>query len=508
LNPRAPTMIGRYAIYDRIAAGGMATVHLGRLVGEKGFSRTVAIKRLHGHLAMDPDFVSMFLDEARLAARIRHPNVVQTLDVVVSDNEVFLVMDYVEGESLAQLMRIVVGRAETVPAGSASSLITGVLLGLHAAHEAKNDHGEPLGLVHRDVSPQNVLVDLDGVARVLDFGVAKALGQSHSTRDGQLKGKLAYMAPEQIKGGKVDRRTDVFAVSVVLWEALTGRRLFKAEGEAQVMHLVLHEPVQPPSAFVSGLPPALDAVVMRGLERDPNDRFATAEQMAHALEDAAPPMPPRKLAAWIRGLLGDNLAARARLVREIESASTGGRPDSNAPGSRSPVSSDPDGVDVTIEMDRALPSQPGSQASSISVEAPRRASIRPARSRTPLFIGGGLILCVGMIVGVVLMRSVQPASSATGPSETAIGAATTIPTSTATANPTTATSTSAPSTTATSTPPTTAAAPIPTEVPSPPSADAASTPTPARGVTSRPNTPTTHPIQPPPQPSAKLYSRF
>jgi serine/threonine protein kinase len=501
LNPRAPTMIGRYAIYDRIAAGGMATVHLGRLVGEKGFSRTVAIKRLHGHLAMDPDFVSMFLDEARLAARIRHPNVVQTLDVVVSDNEVFLVMDYVEGESLAQLMRIVVGRGETVPAGCASSLITAVLVGLHAAHEAKNDHGEPLGLVHRDVSPQNVLVDLDGVARVLDFGVAKALGQSHSTRDGQLKGKLAYMAPEQIKSGKVDRRTDVFAASVVLWEALTGRRLFKAEGEAQVMHLVLHEPMQPPSAFVAGLPAALDAVVMRGLERDPDDRFATAEQMAHALEDAAPPMPPRKLAAWIRGLLGDNLAARARLVREIESASTGGRPDSNASGSSSPVSSDADGVDVTIEMDSALPSQPGSQASSISVEAPRRVSIRPARSRTPLFVGGGLLLCAGMIVGVVLMRSVHPASSATGPSETATAAATAIPTSTETASPT--------STSATPTPtPTTAVTPTPTEVPSPPSADAASTATPARRVTSRPNPPTTHPIQPPPQPSSKIYSRF
>jgi eukaryotic-like serine/threonine-protein kinase len=497
LTPRAPTMIGRYAIYDRIAAGGMATVHLGRLVGDKGFSRTVAIKRLHAHLAMDPDFVSMFLDEARLAARIRHPNVVQTLDVVASNDEVFLVMDYVEGESLARLMRIVMGRGEAVPADCASALLIPVLLGLEAAHEAKDDHGEPLGLVHRDVSPQNILVDLDGVARVLDFGVAKALGQSHSTSDGQLKGKLAYMAPEQVIAGEVDRRTDVFAASIVLWEALTGTRLFKAETDARVMHLVLHAPIPPPSAFVHSLSPALDDVVMRGLERDPNDRFETAEEMAHALEDAAPPMAPRKLAAWVRGLLGDKLAARARLVREIESASTGGRPDANTPATRVPLTSDPEGVDVTIAMDRDLPAQPVSQASSISVEAPRQASIQPPRSRTPLFVGGGVLLCLGVIVGGALMRRIDPEGFAADPLQTAVATPTVVPTASASA---TQTASATPTVSAISTGP----------APEGSAAMDAATPLPPvrEGTSPRPLPAVTRPSQPAPQPSSKLYSRF
>src|SRR5688572_13695305 len=164
----------------------MATVHFGRLVGPVGFSRTVAIKRLHERLARDPDFVAMFLDEARLAARIRHPNVVPTFDVVAMEQELFLVMEYVQGDSLSRLMKVVRARNESVDPAFAVTIMTGVLHGLHAAHEATNERGEPLGIVHRDVSPQNVLVGVDGVPRVLDFGVAKAAGRAQTTKDGQL----------------------------------------------------------------------------------------------------------------------------------------------------------------------------------------------------------------------------------------------------------------------------------------------------------------------------------
>ncbi|HEY6462542.1 MAG TPA: serine/threonine-protein kinase, partial [Polyangiaceae bacterium] len=225
-------VVGRYAVFDEIAVGGMATVHVGRLLGPAGFSRTVAMKHLHKQFAGDPEFVAMFLDEARIAARIRHPNVVSTLDVVTLDGELYLVMDYVAGESVAHLLRGLRRRDAFVPPRIAVTIACDMLAGLHAAHEATDDHGQPLGIVHRDVSPQNVLVGTDGSARVVDFGVAKAAGRMQTTREGQVKGKAAYMAQEQLRGGAVDRRTDVYSAAVVLWETLTGERLFKSDTPA------------------------------------------------------------------------------------------------------------------------------------------------------------------------------------------------------------------------------------------------------------------------------------
>jgi serine/threonine-protein kinase len=198
-------------MYDAIASGGMATVHLGRRIGAGGFSRLVAIKRMHEQFAKDPDFVDMFLDEARVASRIAHPNVVSVLDAVVAEGEVFLVMDYAHGASLARLLRTALRRGEPLRPDIAAAVVAGVLHGLHAAHEADDDHGQPMNLVHRDVSPQNVLVGTDGIPRLVDFGIAKASGRSQTTREGQLKGKLAYMAPEQARGETLTRRTDIYA---------------------------------------------------------------------------------------------------------------------------------------------------------------------------------------------------------------------------------------------------------------------------------------------------------
>src|SRR3984957_18438497 len=238
--------LGRYTLHGEIASGGMATVHFGRLSGEGGFSRIVAIKCMHRHLAEDPEFRAMFLDEARLAARIRHPNVVSTIDMGSSDEGMFLVMEYVTGESLAALVRVATRRGERIPPSVSIRILIDTLYGLHAAHVATDDAGAPLSIVHRDVSPQNILVATDGHARVLDFGIAKAAGRSHTTRDGQLKGKFRYMAPEQIRDGPVSAQTDVYAASVVLWELLTGEPLFKGSNDAAIVARVLEGVVAAP----------------------------------------------------------------------------------------------------------------------------------------------------------------------------------------------------------------------------------------------------------------------
>jgi serine/threonine-protein kinase len=318
---RAPFVLDRYELHDEIASGGMATVHFGRLVGAGGFARTVAIKRLHPSFAKDPELVAMFLDEARLATRIRHPNVVPTLDVVAKHGELFLVMEFVLGESLGALGRALARRGERIPPAIAVAVVKDVLYGLHAAHEATSETGAPLRIVHRDVSPQNILVGADGVARVLDFGVAKAVGRLHTTREGQIKGKLAYMAPEQVLLEDVDRRVDVFAAAVVLWEALAGTRLFASDNPGMTLEKLLKESISSPSAHSAGISRELDAVVLRGLERHRDLRFATARDMAVALEGASETASPREISEWLHATAGDVLAERGRRLASTESSS-------------------------------------------------------------------------------------------------------------------------------------------------------------------------------------------
>jgi serine/threonine protein kinase len=297
----------------------MATVHFGRQVGTGGFSKTVAIKRLHPQFGKMPEFVSMFQAEARLAARIRHPNVVQPLDVLTFEDEVFLVMEYVEGESLSRLMRATLARKERVPIPIAMAILCGTLHGLQAAHEAKSDKGEPLELVHRDVSPQNILVGADGVPRVIDFGIAKAADSVQFTRDGELKGKLSYMAPEQLNGHRCTRRSDIYAASVVLWEVLTAQRLFDADYQSAILKNILHRPVDPPSDIVPEIPRVLDAIVLKGLARDPSDRFATARDMALAIEESVPLATQSSVGSWVEVVAQKSLAQKAARVAEIES---------------------------------------------------------------------------------------------------------------------------------------------------------------------------------------------
>ncbi|MES1176064.1 MAG: serine/threonine-protein kinase [Myxococcales bacterium] len=313
--------VDRYELVGEIASGGMATVYLARLTGVGGFQRFVAMKRLHPHLASEKEFVEMFLDEARIAARIHHPNVVPILEVGASQAGYFLVMEYIEGDTLARLLARAAARGKRLPIGIALRIALDTLSGLHAAHELRDDAGEPVQLVHRDVSPQNVLVGVDGIARITDFGVARAASRLTATRVGQLKGKIAYMAPEQAAGEEsLDRRADVFAAGIVVWEELAAKRLFKAENEAATLSRVMTEPVPPLTTIVPGLSPALSAVVMRALERSPDARFATCAQFADALEAAATGKEsiatPRELAAYVTEVLGDEVSAQREAVRQ------------------------------------------------------------------------------------------------------------------------------------------------------------------------------------------------
>jgi serine/threonine-protein kinase len=317
--PKAmPLSIGRYVLYGEIGSGGMATVYFGRQVGAAGFVRPVAIKRLHPQFARDLTFVGMLLDEGRLGARIQHPNVVSTLDIVTHEDEVFIVLEYVLGTSLATLMRSARKTATPIPPIISASIVAGMLQGLHAAHEAKDDHGVRLELVHRDVSPQNALVGVDGVPRIIDFGVAKATSRLQTTRDGSVKGKLAYMAPEQALGKPVTPRTDVYSASIILWEALTCQRLFDAENEAHLFNkLMTHEP-EPPSAIRPGIPPSLDRAVLRGLEREPAKRFGSAREMAAHIQASMGVASPMEISDWLERTSGAEIRERAAVVEALE----------------------------------------------------------------------------------------------------------------------------------------------------------------------------------------------
>jgi serine/threonine protein kinase len=311
--------LDRYELIGEIATGGMATVFLARLGGVGGFQRFVAIKRLHPHLGSEPEFVEMFLDEARLAALIHHPNVVPILEVGTSDSGYYLVMEYVEGDTLARLVSRSMAGGQLPQRAALLRILLDSLHGLHAAHELADERNQLLGLVHRDVSPQNILVGVDGTARITDFGVARATSRLSFTSDGKLKGKLAYMSPEQARGDELDRRSDVFAMGVVIWEVLVGRRLFKAETEAGTLQRILVEPVRKPSDMLSTIPRVYDDVVLRALDRDARTRFQTAADLADALEKVARDTDgiasPREVASFVQQLLGQEIGAQRESVR-------------------------------------------------------------------------------------------------------------------------------------------------------------------------------------------------
>jgi serine/threonine protein kinase len=279
--------LGRYEVLARLAAGGMAEVHVARAHGVAGFERLVAIKILHANLAHEEQFIEMFLDEARLAARIRHPNVVATLDISgTEETGYFLVMEYIEGEHIGHILSTAVKLNERIPVPVTLRIIMDALSGLGAAHGLTDENGTVLNLVHRDVSPHNILVGVDGVARLTDFGVAKAEVRLSHTREGQIKGKLAYMAPEQASANQTDARSDLFSIGIIFWETLTGSRLFRADTTAAVLNKLLSEEIPTPSSVDETLKP-FDEVALKALDRDPDKRFQNADEFIDALEAVA-----------------------------------------------------------------------------------------------------------------------------------------------------------------------------------------------------------------------------
>ncbi|MCB9658520.1 MAG: protein kinase [Sandaracinaceae bacterium] len=283
----AGRVLGRYEVLTQLASGGMAAVYIARAIGVAGFERLVAIKVLHPHLAYEEEFISMFLDEARLAARIRHPNVVPTLDISDSGGDgYFLVMEYIEGDHLGALLGRSAKQGRRLDTSLVMKIIIDALGGLGAAHSLTGDKGEPLNIVHRDVSPHNIMVGTDGISRLTDFGVAKAEVRMASTRAGQFKGKLSYMAPEQASTGEADQRSDLFSMGIILWESLTGRRLFRGENNAATLAKILNDPIPMPSSLWPDLEP-FDALLEKALHRDPNLRFQTADEFMEAAEEVA-----------------------------------------------------------------------------------------------------------------------------------------------------------------------------------------------------------------------------
>ena len=411
-NVRPLRVIGRYLVAEPIAAGGMATVYLGRLMGEEGFSRTVALKQPHPHFSRDSEFVEMFLDEARMLSRIRHPNVVAPLDVVVQDDEPFIAMEYVHGETLS---RLAAAENAPVPPAIASAILTQVLSGLHAAHEALGEGGKAMDIVHRDVSPQNILVGEDGVAKVVDFGIARALLRNHTTEAGLLTAKLGYMAPEQLRFEAVDRRTDLYGAGIVLWELLTGKRLFAAETPADARNKVLGGTIPKPSSIVPTLPPELDHFLLQSLSAEPDGRFQNARAMAGALGHVVHPASVLDVGAWVQRLAGATLAARSEKIIELEMVSPSEltlakplRSHGSALSGEAPSSLEPSGTPER-KLGGPIEHTGLSMAPSSLTKDPRR----NPRARVWVPTAALVIALLGVLLAVTQRRSVEHAAAQT-----------------------------------------------------------------------------------------------
>jgi serine/threonine protein kinase len=391
------TRLGRYELLLPVALGGMAKVWAARQHGHRGFTKLVAIKTILPHLAQDRAFEHMFLDEARIAAGVHHPNVTEIYELGEEGRVLYLAMEWVSGDSLVRVLRSSAGGTPASAAGRTTALpldlrvaariVADACAGLHAAHELVDDTGRVLSVVHRDMSPHNILLTAEGHVKVTDFGVAKAMGQLHDvTTSGTIKGKISYMAPEQVTGTHIDRRTDVFGLGCVLYEATTGKLPYRDRGEndAQVMHRLIKGQALPPSKVVRGYPPELEAIVMRALASQPIQRFASAERMRVAIEEwlakSGPIVTAAHVTTAIRARIGPEMDKRRDRIRAAM-ATTGTTDDSEnkhantpPPGSASQSASGvvPTGASLPMQAARARPSVPD------ATPAPNSAPIAPA----------------------------------------------------------------------------------------------------------------------------------
>jgi len=412
--------LGRYECLLPIARGGMAAVWAARARGARGFTRMVAIKTMLPSLSADPQFETMFLDEARIASRIRHPNVVEIIDLGEQQSLLYIVMEWIDGEPLSTLMRKAGGDGR-LPMGIAARIMADTCAGLHAAHEVRDDDGNLVGLVHRDISPQNVMVSYDGLVKLLDFGVAKAGGVSTAeTAAGHVKGKIAYMAPEQVLSEKVDRRTDVFACGIVLYQITTGKHPFRGDNDAATIHNVLRREVPSPRQFVPDCPPRLHQIVMKALQKNREKRFQSAAEMANELEELARVGGSRTTAQAaaefvksVAGTIGEE--RRALLKKALHDAE--GRHGNTAAmlaDSADPVQHTPASGNHLIhsEPGRAAMVSDPSQAG-ISVVGPGTVSVGPAPpevSRSRRRMTGGMIgaaVVAGIAIPIIVVAAMK-----------------------------------------------------------------------------------------------------
>ena len=319
--PLVPERIGRYEVLLPIASGGMGTVYLARSRGVGGFEREVALKVMHAHLREEEHFATDLIEEAKLAVRIKNPHVVQVLDVGEDPHGVFLVMEYIEGESLAGLQRASRKLDEPLPVPIGIRILADALLGLHAAHELRDASGELLGLVHRDFSPQNIIVGVDGISKLTDFGVAKARTRLSHTATGLVKGKIHYMSPEQARTETIDRRCDVWAGGVMVWETVAGRRLYKERSDASILLKLITEPPPRLRTVRRDIPQSLEDVVHHALATDPSARCGSAKDFADGLLSAADALggvaSSDEVAAYVREISGANLKKRREQIVEV-----------------------------------------------------------------------------------------------------------------------------------------------------------------------------------------------
>src|SRR4051812_41518984 len=310
------TMLGRYELLATIGVGGMASVILARQRGPAGFEKAVVIKLIHPHMAQDTVAVNMLLDEAKIASQLDHQNIVHTYELGEAHGTYYIVMEYLAGESLGQVLKQGGKQHHDLPPFVAAKIVADAADGLHYAHDLTDFNGQPLGIVHRDVSPGNIVVQYNGAVKVVDFGIAKAQGRVTSTQDGELKGKYGYMSPEQIKNESMDRRSDVFSLGVVLWESLTRRRLFQADNVAATLMQILQGDRTPPSAYDPEIPHALDAVALRALAPEARDRFQSVAEMKQAIDDAIwrARVGPAEIAAHMTQLFADRIETRKTLL--------------------------------------------------------------------------------------------------------------------------------------------------------------------------------------------------
>ncbi len=417
-----PIQFGKYTLFERIGRGGMADVFKGRVQGPAGFERVFVVKRILPHLNDDPTFNKMFIEEAKMSARLNHPNIVQVFELGAVDNEYFISMEYVRGRDLAETMRTLWARIGPPRPELVAYIGREMCRALGYAHDVTDEDGSVLGMIHRDVSPSNVMLSYEGSVKLLDFGIAKALGgdskDEGGTQRGTLKGKFAYMAPEQTQGNDVDKRIDIFATGIVLHEVLTGRRLFKGENDLQTVEKVRQCDVPPPSLQNPLCPPELDAVVLKALARNRDDRYQTGADMADALDDVvhAARFQPSHLAQLMRDLFPQDAAgsadARNTGARVTASVMTGSGSRPHSAPLRSPTVP-PASVSRSLSAVARSPTQDPSQ-----LALPRD---------KPLFKRGGVwaimvsLVAVAFGGGVLLTRSsAPPESRSAGPSAPSI----------------------------------------------------------------------------------------